>query len=634
MFDLRDERPIDSHLLTAMNDRLSHRGPDGAGTFLAPGVGLGHRRLSIIDIEGSPQPFLSEDERIALVFNGEIYNFQELRPELQAAGYRFHSEGDTEVILHAWEHWGPDCVTRLRGMFAFALWDRGRQQLFLARDRMGKKPLYYAELADGHLIFGSELKALMVHPGLDRSIDRTAVADYLAYNYVPEPKSIYAQVRKLPPAHAMLVRRGEGCTPRQYWRLRPENGVPGEEGAAIEAFNGLFAEATRMRMISDVPLGAFLSGGVDSSGVVATMAGLSSAPVNSFSIAFGSKEFDESGYAQAVAERYHTNHMSWRVDPDEFDQLDRLVDIYDEPFGDSSALPTLRVCSLARQRVTVALSGDGGDELFAGYRRYLWHQREERVKAMMPAALRRPLFGALGRIYPKMDWAPRYLRARTTFQELGWDETEAYFNSVSVMGNAMRARILSKDFQAGLQGYHPKELVGAALSEAETESPLLRAQYADIKTWLPGDILVKTDRASMAASLEVRAPLLDHRLAEWAFGLPDDLRIRGGEKKYLLKKAFEPLLPRDLLYRPKQGFVMPIAAWFRGPLSGRMSGALTSPHLAQTGFFDMPQLARIGEEHRSGRFDHSATIWTLIMFEAFMRREMTGRIGEGVAAYA
>jgi asparagine synthase (glutamine-hydrolysing) len=354
--------------------------------------------------------------------------------------------------------------------------------------------------------------------------------------------------------------------------------------------------------------------------------------VNSFSIAFGSREFDESEYAQAVADRYHTHHVSWRVDPDEFDHLDRLVDVYDEPFGDSSALPTLRVCSLARQEVTVALSGDGGDELFAGYRRYLWHQREEQLKAKMPAAIRRPLFGMLGALYPKMDWAPRYLRAKTTFQELASDETDAYFHSISVMGDAMRARILSRDFQSSLQGYHPKELVGRALAEADTDSPLLRAQYADIKTWLPGDILVKTDRASMAASLEVRAPLLDHKLAEWAFGLPDDLRIHGGEKKYLLKKAFEPLLPHDLLYRPKQGFVMPIAEWFRGPLAGRMESALASPHLAETGFFDMAQLKRIGEEHRSARFDHSPTIWTILMFEAFMRREMTGQLGEGTCS--
>ena len=621
IFDLRGERPVETRLLDAMTDILMHRGPDGRGTFTAPGVGLGHRRLSIIDLGGSPQPFLSTDERIAIVFNGEIYNFQALRAELQAAGHRFRSDGDTEVIIEAWRAWGPDCVSRLRGMFAFALWDKETRQLFIARDRLGKKPLYYAELADGQLIFGSELKALTLHPGLDRRMDATAVADYLAYNYVPEPKSIYESVRKLPPAHAMLVERGKPLSPRAYWTLKPAKDAPRRLEEAVESFNHLFAEATRLRMVSDVPLGAFLSGGVDSSGIVATMAGLSDQPVNTFSIAFGDKAFDESEYAQAVAERYHTNHTRFEVEPDEFDLVDRLAGIYDEPYGDSSALPTLRVCSLARQKVTVALSGDGGDEMFAGYRRYVWHQREEQLKGMMPRALRQPLFGFLGTVYPKLDWAPRFLRAKTTFQELALDETEAYFLSVSVMRDSMRQRILSDTFQKDTADYHPKDILGAALAEAESDSPLTRAQYADIKTWLPGDILVKVDRASMAASLEVRAPLLDHEVAEWALGLPDDLRLHGGEKKYLLKKAFEPLLPHDLLYRPKQGFSMPIASWFRGPLKERMMSALTSARLDDSGIFDMGALKTLGEEHAGGRFDHSPTIWTLLMFESFLRQE-------------
>jgi len=412
-----------------MNDSLVHRGPDDSGIFIDSGIGLAHRRLSIVDLSGGHQPLFNEDSSV-VVYNGEIFNFQDLSEELIAHGHKFRTRCDTEVIVHAWEQWGEACVERFRGQFTFALWDSNSETLFLARDRLGIKPLHYAELADGAVIFGSEMKALLEHPGVPRTMDVTAVEDYFAYGYVPDPKSIYTSIRKLAPGHTMIYSRTAGRRdPQAFWGVAFDARVPEDETAICGELIERLTEAVGIRLIADVPLGAFLSGGVDSSGVVALMAGRSSEPVDTCSISFNVRGFDESAYAAQIAERYATRHRVRAVDPDSFDLIDRLAHFYDEPYADSSAMPTHRVCALAREKVTVALSGDGGDEVFAGYRRYRWHHYEETVRSLVPSGLRRPLFGALGAAYPKIDWAPKPLRAKSTLEALARDSAEGIFTA-------------------------------------------------------------------------------------------------------------------------------------------------------------------------------------------------------------
>jgi asparagine synthase (glutamine-hydrolysing) len=616
MFDGGGERPMDAGLLRRMTDAVAHRGPDGSGLYTGPGVALGHRRLSIIDLAGGAQPMTDPGTGVTVVFNGEIYNFPALRETLAQHGHRFTTHCDTEVILHGWKEWGADCLRHFDGMFAFALWDPRDAALFLARDRLGKKPLYYAALADGLCLFGSELKALTCHPALPRDIDAEAVADFFAYGYVPDPKSIYRAVRKLAPGHFLRWRRGRAPELRQWWDLPLEEiqGEPADVAAQLEI-------ATRRRLISDVPLGAFLSGGVDSSAVVAQMAHAMDEPVKTFSIGFGDKAYDETGYAQAIATRYGTDHTERRVDPDSFELVDRLAALYDEPFGDSSAIPTFQVCALAREKVTVALSGDGGDEVFGGYRRYLWHEREARVRRSLSPPFRRLLFGALGRLYPKADWAPRMLRAKTTFQELALDDLDAYFLSISATTERQRRALLGEGVRAGLGGYHPIETLRGHWLKAKDADPLKQAQYADIKTWLPGDILVKVDRASMANGLEVRAPFLDHRLMEWGVNLPAGQKIAKGEKKAILKHAMDPFVPADLLYRPKQGFSVPIGPWFRGPLKEKVRDELSGSLLSGSGFVDPATVQTLLGQHQGGLRDHSRILWLLLMFQGFLRHD-------------
>ena len=612
---------ISRDLLTRMNDIQFHRGPDEGGVHLEPGVGLGHRRLSIIDLSGGKQPLYNEDHSVVVVYNGEIYNFQGLQDELTALGHRFRTHCDTEVIVHAWEEWGAECVKRFRGMFAFAIWDRNRRSLFLARDRLGIKPLYYAFLPSGQVIFGSELKTLYVHPDLPREIDPLAVEEYFGYGYIPEPRTILKSALKLPPGHHLTLGPGQRrAEPVEYWDV-PFHPVPiGDEAALREELIERLREAVRIRLIAEVPLGAFLSGGVDSSAVVALMAGLSADPVNTCSISFGDPRYNESEFAQAVAERYRTAHRVEQVDPDDFALVDKLADLYDEPYADSSAMPTYRVCQLARRQVTVALSGDGGDETLAGYRRYRWHTYEERMRGLLPLGVRRPLFGLLGRAYPKLDWAPKVLRAKSTLQALARDNVEGYFHSVSVLHDEMRARLFSDAFKRELGGYRAIEVMRRHAERAPTDHPLSLVQYLDMKTYLVGDILTKVDRASMAHALEVRVPILDHKLVEWMSGLPPQVKLRGREGKYLLKTAMEPHLPHDLLYRPKMGFAVPLASWFRGPLRERVRSAVLGPVLGDTGLFNRDYLEHLVDHHQRGLRDYSATLWTILMFEAYLRR--------------
>jgi asparagine synthase (glutamine-hydrolysing) len=620
VFDCRGRREIDRGTLARMNDAQHHRGPDEEGMHVEPGVGLGHKRLSIIDLSTGQQPLYNENRTVCIVYNGEIYNYQELVPELTNLGHTFRTKSDTEVVVHAWEEWGERCVERFRGMFAFALWDRNRDCLFLARDRLGVKPLHYALLADGTVLFGSELKSMLAHGGMSRDIDPLAIEEYFALGYVAEPRTIFSAARKLPPAHTLLITRGQPVpAPREYWDVRFAPGAVRTDDEACEELVARLRESVRLRMIAEVPLGAFLSGGVDSSTVVALMAGMSAEPVNTCSIAFSDPAFNESEFAQTVADRYHTNHRIERVESDDFDLIDKLALLYDEPYADSSAIPTYRVCQLARRHVTVALSGDGGDESFGGYRRYRLHLMEERMRAAMPMGVRRPLFALLGRAYPKLDWAPRVLRAKTTLEALGRNSVEAYFHSMCIMGGGMRRSLFSGALKARLGGYDAVQVFARHAAKAQTEDPLSLIQYLDYKTYLVGDINTKVDRASMAHSLEVREPLMDHSLVEWLATLPPSLKVRGQQGKYLLKKAMEPHLPSEVLYRPKMGFAVPLARWFRGPLRQRVRDALLGERLAATGFFERRYLEQLIEHHHSGRRDYSSPLWTLLMFDAFLR---------------
>ncbi|MBS3927924.1 MAG: amidotransferase 1, exosortase A system-associated [Sphingomonadales bacterium] len=616
IFHLSTPKPVDPLRVERMCDAMAHRGPDGAGVWTAPGVGLGHRRLSIIDIAGSPQPMASTDGAAMLVFNGEIYNYRELREELKGAGAEFHTDGDSEVILAAWQRWGPDCVTRLHGMFAFAIYDQRQRTLFLARDRLGVKPLFYAPLSDGSLAFASELKGLLAHPLLRREVDPLAIEDYLTWGYVPDHRSILQGVMKLPAGHTLLLRHDAPLpAPSQYWDVSFAERRKGRAADLEAELLHLMRQAVTSRMVSDMPLGAFLSGGVDSSAVVALMAEASREPVKTCSIGFDVAAADESTYAEQIARKFATDHRARTVSPDDFEHLDALVGMFDEPFADASALPTWRVCQLARETVTVALSGDGADEAFAGYRRQVFQHGEDRVRSLLPQALRGPVFGGLGAIYPKADWAPRPLRAKTTLLALAGTSEEGYSRAVSIIPPELRQTLYSPEFLRLRGDYRAEQPFEEVMRKAQARSGLDRAQYADLKFWLPGDILTKVDRTSMAVSLEAREPLLDHRLIEFAASLPEHLRVRRGEGKWLLKKTMQRYLPDDILYRPKQGFVTPIAQWFRGPLAEQARAIASSDALVRTGWFDGKRLAALADAHIAGRSDHGRLLWQLVMLD-------------------
>jgi asparagine synthase (glutamine-hydrolysing) len=621
IFHAETPKPVDPQRVERMCDAIAHRGPDGSGVWTAPGIGLGHRRLSIIDLEGSPQPMPSADGRAVIVFNGEIYNFRELRGELEREGARFRTQGDTEVILAAWQRWGVDCLERLDGMFAFALYDLDKRQLLLARDRFGVKPLFLAPLSDGSLAFASELKGLLTHPLLRRRVSAQALDAYLAWGYVPDSHSILDGVAKLKAGHFLLLEQGKPVpAQRRWWDISFAERAPGSEADLSAELVHLLRSAVQSRMVADVPLGAFLSGGVDSSSVVALMSEASASPVRTCSIGFDVAEVDETSYAERIAQQFGTNHSARTVSRDDFAGIDALAAMFDEPFADASALPTWRVCQLAREKVTVALSGDGADEAFVGYRRQVFHHHEERVRSMLPAGLRETVFGSFGRAWPKADWAPRPLRARTTLLALAESGEAGYARALGVTGPGLRSSLYSAQFARALGGFRAEDELERLMREAPARSGLDRAQYADLAFWLPGDILTKVDRTSMAVGLEAREPLLDHRLVTFAARLPEKMRVRGGTGKYLLKKCMERYLPQDVLYRPKQGFVTPIAQWMRGPLASEIRAIARHSTLAQTGWFDPAAIASLAEAHISGRSDHSRTLWQLLMLEKSLAR--------------
>ncbi|MBY0620584.1 XrtA/PEP-CTERM system amidotransferase [Sphingomonas ursincola] len=621
IFHLETAKPVDPARIQMMTDAMLHRGPDGNGCWTAPGVGLGHLRLSIIDLEGSAQPMASVDEADVLTFNGEIYNFQEVRAELSALGHVFRTSGDTEVILAAWRQWGVDCLDRLNGMFAFAIFDQRHQRLFMARDRLGVKPLHYASLPDGSVIFASELKGLLAHPALRRAPDIQAVDDYLAFGYVPDHRCFVSGVKKLPAGHYLMLERGKPLPePVRYWDVDFSRRAKGSVADLQAELLHHMREAIASRMVADVPLGAFLSGGVDSSTVVALMAERSTQAVKTCSIGFDVAALDESDYARRIAERFATDHRSRTVSPDDIAIIDAIAAQFDEPFADASMLPTFRVCQLARESVTVALSGDGADEALAGYRRHVFHHGEERVRSLLPQSLRGPVFGALGALYPKADWAPRPLRAKSTLLSLARTGAEGYADAVGVTNHAARQSLYSDTQRAALGGYRGEDHMIALMQAAPARSGLDAAQYADMKLWLPGDILTKVDRTSMAVSLEAREPLLDYRLIEFSASLPEAMRVRGGQGKWLMKRAMRGTLPDDILYRPKMGFVSPIAQWFRGPLADQARRIASGSALARSGWFNTARLTEIAEAHISGRSDNARLLWQLWMLDKALDR--------------
>ncbi len=621
IFNILQASPIDKNILQTINNTQSHRGPDDEGYFIDLHVGLAHRRLSIIDLSGGHQPVFNETESVCVVFNGEIYNFKPLVIELSELGHQFKTLSDTEVIVHAWEEWGVNCVERFQGMFTFALWDIQQQQLFIARDRLGKKPLYYTQTQKGQFIFGSELKVLLAHPDIDKTLRHEMAEEYLMYGYIPDPYTAYKNIFKLNPAHYLLLSPGSNINPIQYWDLpTPQTTMSWEEtqDSLIEQLK----EAVQIRMLADVPLGAFLSGGVDSSAIVAMMAQLQDDPINTCAIGFNEKSFDETEYANQLAHRYNTNHISKIVSAeDDYDLIDSLTDVYDEPFADSSALPTYRVCQLARESVKVALSGDGGDEVFAGYRRHRLQLAEENLRSKLPYSFRKPVFGTLGKLYPKADWAPQFLRAKTTFQSLAMNTVEAYANTMSRLRADQRNLLFKSDYLKQLNGYSGLEIIKQHAKNTPTDDPLKLIQYLDIKTWLPGDILTKIDRASMANSLETRAPLLDHQLIEWAFSIQSSDNIRGNQGKYAFKKALEPYVDENILYRPKMGFSIPLSDWFRGPLKEKLEHNVLSEKMFDCGYFEPTSLKKLVSEHTSGRSNHSDALWCLLMFAQFLNRQ-------------
>jgi asparagine synthase (glutamine-hydrolysing) len=610
-------------VLEAMSRTLVHRGPDDEGYWVDEFVGLGHRRLSIVDVETGHQPMSNEDGSVWLIFNGEIYNFPELRHVLEGKGHQFHTRSDTETIVHAYEEWDTRCLERLRGMFAFALWDARRRHLFLALDRLGKKPLYYARIGAA-LVFASEIKALTAFPGFDRSLDLEAVSDYLSLLYVPREKSIFRAVRKLLPGHYLLADTRQSAV-RQYWDIDFTPAAHDERRAARDLAERL-REAVAIRLRSEVPLGAFLSGGLESSAVVGLMAQATAAPVMTASIGFSEPAFDELPYARLAAQHFRTDHREYLVTERAVAALDDLVWHYDEPFGDASAIPTYYVAKLARERVTVALTGDGGDESFAGYRRYAFDVRENRVRSWVPTGLREPLFSLLGRLYPKGDVLPQVLRGKAFLANVARAPWEAYLHSVSGTAEADKLRLLNPDVTRALGAYRTADLFAELYHAAPAADALSRIQYIDFKTYLPDDILAKVDRASMAHSLEVRCPLLDHPLVEYAAALPSHLKLRGSRSKLILKAAVADLVPAEILRRTKMGFAVPVATWLRGELRPVVEEAVLR---ADHQLFDSDTIGRMWRQHLSGRRERTAELWGVLVFNLWHKRwmhgDMTGR---------
>jgi asparagine synthase (glutamine-hydrolysing) len=612
--------PVEAELLGRMNETIRHRGPDEEGFFLEGRVGLAMRRLAIIDLAGGQQPVANEDGSLRVVFNGEIYNHRELRERLEKLGHTFKTNCDTEVIVHAYEQYGADCPRHLRGMFAFAVWDARREELFLARDRVGKKPLLYAK-AGGHFVFGSEFRALLEHPAVSREVDREAIHHYLSFMCVPAPMTAYRDVRKLEPGHTLTLRRDGEIRVERYWRPDFTKKIKISEEEAGERTVELLREAVRVRLMSEVPLGAFLSGGIDSSAVVALMSEVSSTPVKTFSIGFEEQDFSELHHARRVAEHVGAEHHEFVVRPDALEVLPTLVEHYGEPYADSSAVPTYYVARETRKHVTVALNGDGGDECFAGYERYAAMKAAEKYRRI-PAALREGLVRRAAELLPGSDTKKGSFgpKVRRFLRAAGLPPVERYLRWVSAISPEAKRELYTEEFRRETEGADVRRWLAPWFARANGAGVVDAALLADTMTYLPNDLLVKVDIASMAVSLEARSPFLDHHVIEFAASLPEGLKLRRLTTKYLLKKALAKLLPQDNLTRPKMGFGVPVGHWFRGGMRTFLRERLLSERAARRGYLRPDSVRRMIELHERGERDHTHQLWTLLMLELWFQR--------------
>lgn len=611
-----DERRIK---LDAMCRVITHRGPDEQGMAIEGRAALGMRRLSIIDIKTGQQPIYNADRTKLIVFNGEIYNYRELKKDLEARGHKFRTNSDTEAILRAFDEYGTGCLKMLRGMFAFAIWDTVEQSLFIARDRVGKKPLFYTVTAAGDFVFGSELKVLLTHGGVSREIDNSALDAYLTFGYVPEEFCIFKSVHKLAPGHFAKFKGGEVRT-EKYWDFDySREPIKVKEEQIAEDLLVKLRDAVGVRLISEVPLGAFLSGGVDSSAVVGLMSQIMDQPVKTFSIGFREDSFDELKYARVAAKHFKTDHHEFILTPDFVEAVDDLIWHFDEPFADPSTLPTYMVSKLAREFVTVILSGDGGDELFAGYTRYVVDQKR-RGLGRLPRAIRERI------IRPFSEALPHHASGKNYLFNISLDAAARYIDNISQFNLPRKRRLYAGSHRSKMNGgFGVGEAVyGEIAGSVSTGNPTDNLLYLDSKTYLPADILTKVDRMSMASSLEARSPLLDHELIEYVTRIPTSLKLRGGETKYIFKKAVESFVPREILYREKQGFGMPISEWINMQLKDRIRADLGDKLTRERGYFDVTYINVLLDEHASGRRDHSHALWTLWMFELWLRRYIDG----------
>ncbi len=604
--------PVERAHLVAMTDALTHRGPDAAGYYLDGAIGLGHRRLSIIDLATGDQPLANEDGSVQVVFNGEIYNFAEVRRELESHGHRFRTSSDTEVIVHGYEQWGERAVERFRGMFAYAVWDQRARRLLLVRDRLGVKPLYYAEV-EGGIVFGSEIKSLLQHPDVGREWRADMIDAYLTLLYVPAPDTIFKGIHKLPPAHTLVAERGTIRLSR-YWQLAfTGDGDARKEEDYLEELDQRLREAVGLRLVSDVPLGAFLSGGIDSSTVVAYMVEASTAPPLTISVGFDQQDFDEVRHAETVARHLGCEFHALTASPRVEELLPTLAWHFDEPFADSSAVPTYYVSKAARQLVTVALSGDGGDELWAGYARHQVEHWEQRARSALGSATR--LAGWLGQALPLSVKGARSLRHLASAPDQAYALKHAY----GMFEADAKGRLYSGDLRRAVNGYDALAAFRDAYQACGSRDPLDRSMYVDTQTYLIDDVLTKVDRMSMAVSLEAREPLLDHKLLEFAARVPASLKLKDGQSKYLLRRVLERRVPKSITGRKKSGFAAPIGDWLRGSLAGMTTELLQDGRLRDRGIFNTSEVTRLWDEHRTGRANHMHRLWQLIMLELWFR---------------
>ncbi len=612
-------RSVDREVLRNMNAAIIHRGPDDDGFYYNENIGLAMRRLAIIDLAHGKQPIYNQNRTACIVFNGEIYNFQELKKNLESEGIEFKTNSDTEVIIHLYDKYGADCVLHLRGMFAFAIWDDLDKSLFIARDRIGKKPLLYSHQPNGDLIFGSEFSALLSHPAVSREVNFESIDSYLSYLCVPAPQTAFQQIKKLEPAHWLRWRDGKIETKR-YWLPDFSKKINISEEEAVEETTRILRESTKLRMISEVPLGAFLSGGVDSSTIVALMAEESSQPVKTFSIGFEEEDFSELKYARQVAEHIGAEHHEFIVKPDALEVLPMLVEHYGEPYADASAIATYYVARETRKHVTVALNGDGGDESFAGYERYFDMRLAEKYHKI-PSVVRKVLIENAVNLFPTSELKRSRARDLKRFvKAASLPKVERYFQWVSAIDRQTKDNLYTKEFKSRLNGDDPAAILETWFAKADGGGIVDATMFTDQQTYLPNDLLVKVDIASMANSLEARSPFLDHKVIEFAASLPENIKLRGTETKYLLKKAASKLVPREVLYRKKMGFGVPLTHWFRNEMKDFLRENLLSEKFARRGIVKAEVVKILVEEHINAERDHVWQLWTLLMLELWFQR--------------